>query len=168
MINHLNIMMCALLKLLHLHQSISLHLTILPQLVFLHQSLQELQFISLLLTMPIQCIFLLMSYLMDGSSQALNNNSSSTTTANMRAPVLIQPSNISSTVHPINTIFSARSHGMHNNSSIRTADNPIVTQPSNNSSTGYPPEILFSLSHPCIIHIFIMLLRLVKVMHSCI
>ena len=77
---------------------------------------------------------------MDGSSQALNNNSSSTTTANMRAPVLIQPSNISSTVHPINTIFSARSHGMHNNSSTRTADNPIMTQPSNNSSTGYPPQ----------------------------
>ena len=84
---------------------------------------------------PIDVIF-------NGLSQALNNNgttttTTTTTTANMRTPVLTQPPNVSST---INITFSARSHGMHNNSSTGTAENPIVTQPSNNSSTGYPPE----------------------------
>ena len=75
----------------------------------------------------------------NGLSQALNNNST-ITTPNMRIPVLTQPPNVSSTVYPINTTFSARSHGMHNNSGTGTADNPIVTQPSNNSSTEYPPQ----------------------------
>ena len=80
---------------------------------------------------PIDVIF-------NGLSQALNNNgTTTTTTANMRTPVPTQPPNVSST---INIRFSARSDGMHNNSSTRTADNPIVTQPSNNSSTEYPPQ----------------------------
>ena len=79
---------------------------------------------------PIDVIF-------NGLSQALNNNGTTTTTANMRTPVPTQPPNVSST---INVTFSARSHGMHNNSSTGTAENPIVTQPSNNSSTEYPPQ----------------------------
>ena len=74
----------------------------------------------------------------NSSIQALNNiSTTTTTTANMRTPVPTQPPNVSST---INITFSARSHGMHNNSSTGTAENPIVTQPSNNSSTQYPPE----------------------------
>ena len=60
-------------------------------------------------------------------SQALNYH------GNMRT-VPTQPPNVSS--DPINIIFSARSHGLYNNSSTTTTG----TQPSNGSSTGYPPE----------------------------
>ena len=94
---------------------------------------------------PTACVPSLIMF--NSSIQALNNigTGTTTTTANMRTPVPTQPPNVSST---INITFSARSHGMYNNSSTGTADNPIVTQPSNNSSTEYPPENIILTQPP--------------------